>query len=79
MITVRGIYNGKTIRPVDNQHFPDVDHEVPVVISFPFNAELQETSLERTIEAVEALLRLPEITLQGTETVKDLIEYGRRQ
>ena len=76
MLTVRGVYDGKTFRVLPTERLPKVTGEVPVAIIF-----LQEVTddrrRQRQIQAARRMQarrdRRPPLGLN----IKDLIEEGR--
>lgn len=52
MLTIRGVYDGKTIKPLPDQPLPKVEGEIPVVITF---SDLG--SAKRNIKAVSPLAK----------------------
>src|SRR5438309_178979 len=56
MQTIRGVYDGKTIRPLPAEPLPDVDGEIPVEIVF-VKEGMNEEELRRQRTAALARLR----------------------
>lgn len=75
MMTIRGIYDGKNIKPLPTEPLPEVDHEVPVAITFleemhPDGLQTQQQIARRMRTAREAMPIL-------SESLKELVEAGR--
>lgn len=66
MLTVRGIYDGKTIRPLPGEQLPEVEGEVPVQIIF----QLEDTPASKLLRIREAHPPLP-------FPVRELIDHER--
>lgn len=66
MLTIRGVYDGKTIRPLPGERLPEVEGEVPVQIIF----QLEDTPATRLlrIRGEHPPLPLP---------VRELIDHER--
>lgn len=77
MLAIRGVYDGKTFRALENEVIPDIEGEVPVALLF-----LGETS-----EIVKARREMAARNLRALRdrmeplgcSVKDLIEEGRER
>ncbi|GIV17042.1 MAG: hypothetical protein KatS3mg022_2477 [Armatimonadota bacterium] len=66
MWTIRGVYDGKTIRPLPGERLPDVEGEVPVQIIF----QLEDTPAARLLRIRGAHPPLP-------FPVRELADYER--
>lgn len=66
MLTIRGVYDGKTIRPLPGEQLPEVEGEVPVQIIF----QLEDTPASRLLRIREARPPLP-------FPVRELIDHER--
>ncbi len=78
MITVRGVYDGNTIRPLPSEQLPEVEHEVPVKIIF-----LEEDGLEQRrrqlIESAHRLRAKRDSSQPLGMTVAELLEESRER
>jgi hypothetical protein len=91
MLTIRGVYDGLTFRPLPSERVPEVDHEVPIAIVFleetvNGNPDVKLQAEEaphprpaREWEAAMSLLAAREKMEPLKESVKDLIEEGRER
>lgn len=77
MLTVRGVYDGKTVRVLPTERLPNVTGEVPVAIIF-----LQEVTDDRRRLQIEAAqwmralrARMPPLDM----SIRDMIEEGRER
>lgn len=66
MLTIRGVYDGKTIRPLPGEQLPEVEGEVAVQIIF----QLEDTPASRLLRIREARPPLP-------FPVRELIDHER--
>ncbi len=72
MWTIRGIFDGKTIRPLPGEPLPNVEGEVVVDITFyEVKQPATECSVSRRLE------RLRRARSPLPFSVKELVEYGR--
>lgn len=70
--TIRGIYDGKTIRPLPGGRLPEVEGEVVVEVTFrDVKQPVSQCSVSKRLERLRcARSPLP-------FPVKELVEYGR--
>jgi hypothetical protein len=76
MWTIRGIYDGKTIRPLPGEPLPDVDGEVMVEV---FLCIQQQPSFVRWKSALAELRQKRGQNPRLDESIKDLIEDQRER
>ncbi|GBC91998.1 hypothetical protein HRbin15_00459 [bacterium HR15] len=74
MLTIRGVYDGKTIRPLPGEPLPKVEGEIEVQIVF---LQPNPEMLRQWHEALGQLHRMREQMAPLQETIKDLIEADR--
>jgi len=74
---IRGVYDGKTIRPLPTETLPEVEGEVPVEIVLLDPAPDERQARQRRLDAAERIIDASKTrSLQGL-TVRDLIDDGR--
>lgn len=73
MLTIKGVYDGKTIRPLPGEPLPQVQGTIPVEITFLSEAEVLHSWGETLAKLQAERAKIP--PLEGT--VKDLIVAGR--
>ena len=76
MLAIKGIYDGKTIRPLATETLPEVEGEVPVLITFP-GVKDAEAERRQRIETAERMVAERDAIEPLGCSVKDLIEEGR--
>lgn len=79
MVTILGVYDGKNIKPLPTETLPDVDHEVPVAITF-----LEDTPVKAHTRAFQAqIAKRMRAARQAMpvlgQTIKELVEDGRER
>jgi hypothetical protein len=77
MVTIRGVYDGKDIKPLPTESLPAVDHEVPVAITFLEEIPADGDKRERQAEIAKRMRRSRQAMPALAESVKDLVEAGR--
>lgn len=75
MMTIRGIYDGKNFKPLSTESLPEVDHEVPVAITFL--EEIQPDGLRRQMQIAKRMRTAREAMPVLSESLKELVEAGR--
>jgi len=71
MLTIRGVYDGKTIRPLPGESLPEVEGEVEVRIVFCEPVPTADAS------PMETLFRIRDSYPPLPHPVRDLIDYER--
>ncbi len=91
MLTIRGVYDGLTFRPLPSESVPEVDREVSVAIVFledltngNSNTELQSQEAprprpEREWEAARRMLAARDAMEPLDVSVAELVEEGRER
>jgi hypothetical protein len=79
MLTIRGVYNGKTFSPLHNEPVPQVQEEVPVAIVFLKEVSPEANGREREREAARRMRAARDAMTPLGTSVKDLIEAGRER
>jgi len=74
MLTIRGVYDGKTIRPLPGEPLPKVEGEIEVQIVF---MQPEPDALQQWREALALLRQMRDRTAPLEETIKELIEADR--
>ena len=79
MLTIRGVYNGKTFSALPSEPLPRIEGEVPVAIVF-----LEEVSLEANRGQIQAEVAKRMRAARNAmpplgASVKELIEEGRER
>ncbi len=79
MLTIRGVYDGKTFRILPTEPLPSVDGEVPVAIVFLDDIQVENTSRQYQTEIAERMRAAREAMPPLGVSVKDLVETGRER
>jgi hypothetical protein len=79
MLTIRGVYDGTTVRPLPSEPMPIVDGEVPVAIVFLEDLLTEEEKRQRQIEAARRMRAARDAMEPLGVSIKDLIEEGRER
>ncbi len=79
MMTIRGVYDGKAIKPLPTESLPAVDHEVPVAITFLEEIPADGDKRKRQAETAKRMRASREAMPALEESVKDLVEKGRER
>jgi len=79
MLTIRGIYDGKTIRPLSDEPLPVVDREVPVAILFLEDVAVESNRRLLQGEAAGRMRAARDAMPPLKESVKELVEQGRER
>lgn len=79
MLTIRGIYDGKTFIALPNEPVPQVTEEVPVAIVFLKEVPLEASGRERERQAARRMRAARDAMASLDTSVKDLIEAGRER
>jgi len=74
MLTLRGIYDGKTIRILPSEPVPPVHREVPVAIIF-----LEDILPQEQTEIAKRMRNARDRMAPLGMSVKDLVEQGRER
>lgn len=73
MLTIKGVYDGKTIRPLPGEPLPQVQGTIPVEITFLSEAEVLHSWGETLAKLRTEREKIPPLEC----TVKELIVAGR--
>ncbi len=79
MLTIRGIYNGKTFRALPTEPVPTVHREVPIAIVFLEDVAVEAQGREHQAEAAKRMHAAREAMSPLDVSVKDLVEEGRER
>jgi hypothetical protein len=79
MLTLRGVYDGKTLRILPTEPLPSVEREVPVAIVFLEDIEVAARGHDRQVEAAKRMRAARELMPPLGINIKDLIEEGRKR
>jgi len=74
MLTIRGVYDGKTIRPLPGEPLPKVEGEVEVQIVF---LQPEPAALQQWCKALAQLRQMRQRMAPLQEPIKNLIEADR--
>lgn len=74
MLTLRGVYDGKTIRILPSEPVPPVHREVPVAIIF-----LEDILPQEQTEIAKRMRNARDRMAPLGMSVKDLVEQGRER
>jgi hypothetical protein len=77
MLTIRGIYDGKTFKALPTEPLPTIDREVPVAIIFLEDVSVEAQKRRHQVEVANRMRAAREVMLPLGVGVKDLIEEGR--
>lgn len=78
MHAIRGVYDGKTIRAIQNEELPVVEGEVPVQIIFLESDFLGSDTKEQRLSLIQRILSERDQRNPLSFPVRELIEDGRR-
>jgi hypothetical protein len=79
MLTIRGVYDGKTFSALPNEPLPRVQEEVPVAIVFLKDVLTEENGRKREREVARRMRQARDAMAPMGMSVKDLIEAGRER
>lgn len=79
MLTIRGVYDGKTFRVLPTEPLPEVKQEVPVAIIFLEDVYIETQKHQEQIEIAERMRTAREAMRPLGISVKDLVEEGRER
>jgi hypothetical protein len=79
MLTVRGIYDGKTFRVLPSERVPVVRRKVPVAIIFLEDVAAEERKRKRQVEVARRMRAARAAMEPLGMSVKDLVEAGRER
>jgi hypothetical protein len=79
MLTIRGVYDGKTFKVLPTEPLPEVHQEVPVAIIFLEDIPLEAQRSQDQIEVAARMRAAREAMLPLGISVKDLVEEGRER
>jgi len=77
MLTIRGVFDGKTFSALPDERLPQVQKEVPVAIVFLKDVPLEDNERKREHEAARRMRAARDAMAPLGTSVKDLIEAGR--
>ena len=79
MLTIRGIYDGKTVKPLPTETLPETEREIPVAIVFLEDVLTEVQIRQRQIEIAKQMRFARDRMLPLGASVKDLVEQGRER
>jgi hypothetical protein len=79
MLTIRGVYDGKSFKALPTESVPAVDHEVPVAIIFLEEVSTEILKRRDQIEVAERMRAAREAMSPLGVPVSDLVEKGRER
>lgn len=77
MLTIRGVYDGKTFKVLPTEPLPNVQWEVPVAIIFLEDVSVETQKRQHQIEVARRMRAAREAMSPLGMSVKDLVEEGR--
>jgi hypothetical protein len=77
MQVIRGVYDGKTIRPLPTETLPEVEGEIPVEIVFLTDGLPEEELLRQRLDAAMRLISARDAMPPLDIPLQELIEDGR--
>ena len=77
MVTIRGVYDGKEIKPLPTEPLPVVDHEVAVAITFLEEIPYAGDRRQHQAQIAKRMRASRQAMALLGESVKDLVEAGR--
>jgi len=77
MLTIRGVYDGKTFKPLPTEPLPKIERAVPVAIVFLEEVSTEEQLRQYQTEAAKRMRAAREAMSPLGVSVKDLVEQGR--
>ena len=79
MLTIRGVYDGKSFRALPSESVPVVDREVPVAIVFLEDVSEEAQRLSQQVEIAKRMRAARDAMAPLGVSVKDLVEEGRER
>jgi len=79
MLTIRGVYDGKTFSALPDEPLPEVQGEVPVAVVFLKEVSLEEGGSQSQLEVARRMRTARNAMSPLGVRVKDLIEAGRER
>lgn len=79
MLTIRGIYDGKTFKVLPTEPLPNIQGEVPVAIIFLEDVSVEVQKRQHQIEVARQMRAAREAMPPLEMSVKDLVEEGRER
>lgn len=79
MLTIRGVYDGKTFRILPAEPVPTVHREVPVAIVFLEDVLIETEKNQNQVEVAKRMRVAREAMSPLGMSVKDLVERGRER
>lgn len=79
MLTIRGVYDGKTFRALPTEPLPTVHREVPIAIVFLEDVAVEAQGRGHQVEVARRMRAAREAMSPLGVSVKDLVEEGRER
>lgn len=79
MLTIQGIYDGKTFSALPSEPLPRVQRQVPVAITFLVDVSLEEHGEQRQADVAKRMRAARDAMPPLGLSVKELIETGRER
>lgn len=79
MLTIQGIYDGKTFSALPSEPLPRVHRQVPVAITFLVDVSLEEDGEQRQADVAKRMRAARDAMPPLRLSVKELIETGRER
>lgn len=78
MLTIHGIYDGKSFRALPNERLPVVDREIPIAITFlEDDIALRAQQRQHLVPLAKRMLAIRDAMLPLGTNTKALVEEGR--
>ena len=78
MMTIHGVYDGKSFQALPNQRLPIADREIPVTITFlEDDVALRAQRRQHLVPLAQRMLAIREAMLPLGRSTKALVEEGR--
>lgn len=79
MLTIRGVYDGKTFKALPTESVPPVDRGVPIAIVFLEDITADAQRRENQAEVAKRMRAARAAMMPLGRSVKDLVEEGRER
>ena len=79
MLTIQGVFDGKTFSALPSEPLPRVQREVPVAIIFLEEVPLEDDGRQRQVEIAKQMRAARDAMPPLDMDVKELIEAGRER
>ena len=79
MLTIQGVYDGKTFSPLPNEPLPQAQRAVPVAMTFLVEVQLEDAGRQPQADVAKRMRAARDAMPPLGVGVKELIETGRER